>query len=232
MDAINAISNKTGVTAENFLPSERTGGVTAVFRLVAKNAETLHIMNDSAPNVAVELLNADWTDTGGTMSTNFRTSAGTSGAGVFGTDNLTVIGGITLTSDKPVNFVPDATLDQFGDPSGFFRPDRTFSKITLDSVSSQSASSASKSLRIFDGAISQVSSARANLGAVQSRFESIVSNLSTSSENLSASKSRIMDADFALETAQLSRTQILQQAGTAMLAQANQQPQLVLQLLK
>ena len=84
----------------------------------------------------------------------------------------------------------------------------------------------------MDAAIKAVNSARADLGAIQNRFESVVSNLSVNSENLSASKSRIMDADFASETANLSRSQILQQAGTAMVAQANQLPQGVLSLLR
>nr|MDH4451447.1 flagellin [Rhodoferax sp.] len=73
---------------------------------------------------------------------------------------------------------------------------------------------------------------RAQLGAVQNRFLTTIENLNTNSENLSASRSRILDADFAMETSNLSRTQILQQAGTAMVAQANQLPQGVLQLLK
>ena len=73
---------------------------------------------------------------------------------------------------------------------------------------------------------------RATLGAVQSRFENAIANIQVPSENLSAARGRIMDADFAMETANLSRAQILQQAGTAMVAQANQLPQQVLQLLK
>ena len=84
----------------------------------------------------------------------------------------------------------------------------------------------------MDAALKSVNSARADLGAIQNRFESVVSNLSVNSENLSASKSRITDADFAAETANLSRSQILQQAGTAMVAQANQLPQGVLSLLR
>ena len=76
------------------------------------------------------------------------------------------------------------------------------------------------------------STARANLGAVQSRFENTISYLRTAVENQSAARGRIMDADFAAETANLSRTQILQQAGTAMIAQANQLPQSVLKLLQ
>lgn len=84
----------------------------------------------------------------------------------------------------------------------------------------------------LDSAIAVVSERRATLGAVQSRFESTVSYLRTSVENQAAAKGRIMDADFATETANLSRTQILQQAGTAMIAQANQLPQSVLALLR
>ena len=70
------------------------------------------------------------------------------------------------------------------------------------------------------------------MGAIQNRFSSVIQNLTTASENLSASRSRIRDADYAKETAELTRTQILQQAGTAMLAQANQLPQNVLSLLR
>ena len=84
----------------------------------------------------------------------------------------------------------------------------------------------------MDGALTALNTARADMGAVQNRFSSVVANLSSNSENLSAARSRIQDADFAKETAQLTRNQILQQAGTAMLAQANQAPQGVLSLLR
>ena len=76
---------------------------------------------------------------------------------------------------------------------------------------------------IVDLAIEQLSSQRAELGAIQNRLESTINNLTTNSENLSASRSRILDADFAAETANLSRNQIIQQAGVSILAQANQQ---------
>ncbi|PND36014.1 flagellin FliC [Paucibacter aquatile] len=84
----------------------------------------------------------------------------------------------------------------------------------------------------IDTAINTVSSTRATLGAAQNRFEAVISNLMVSVENQSASRSRIMDADYASETANLSRAQILQQAGTAMVSQANQMPQQVLSLLR
>jgi flagellin len=87
-------------------------------------------------------------------------------------------------------------------------------------------------IKKIDSALDQVNSARGKLGAVQSRFENAVANIQIQAENTSASRGRIMDADFATETANLSRSQILQQAGTAMVAQANQLPQQVLSLLR
>ena len=89
-----------------------------------------------------------------------------------------------------------------------------------------------ESLQRIDSALDKVSSARAELGAIQTRFEKSIENIDIQQENISAARGRITDADFAQETANLSRTQILQQAGTAMVAQANQLPQQVLQLLQ
>jgi flagellin len=102
----------------------------------------------------------------------------------------------------------------------------------LSGLSVESFKDASRALEIVDNALDSINSTRADLGAVQNRFTSVVANLQTSTENLSASRSRIKDTDFAKETAELTRTQILQQAGTAMLAQANQVPQNVLSLLR
>ncbi len=89
-----------------------------------------------------------------------------------------------------------------------------------------------QTLATVEGALNQINSLRGELGAVQTRFESSIVNLQTTSENLSASRSRIRDADFAAETAELTRNQIIQQAGIAMLAQANSAPQNVLALLQ
>ena len=94
------------------------------------------------------------------------------------------------------------------------------------------ASANTANIAALDAAISAVNDRRASLGALQSRFENTIGYLRTASENQSAARSRIMDADFASETANLSRAQILQQAGTAMIAQANQAPQGVLALLR
>jgi len=95
-----------------------------------------------------------------------------------------------------------------------------------------SYANAQLAIQLADSALATVNSTRATLGAVQNRFSSVVANLQTAAENLSASRSRIMDADFAAETANLTRAQILQQAGTAMLAQANAEPNNVLALLR
>ncbi|WP_283088511.1 MULTISPECIES: flagellin [Pseudomonas] len=105
---------------------------------------------------------------------------------------------------------------------------------TLDSVRDidiSTAGGAQTALGIINGAISNIDSQRAQLGAVQNRFENTISNLQSISENSSAARSRIQDTDFATETANLTKNQILQQAGTAILAQANQLPQAVLSLL-
>jgi len=95
-----------------------------------------------------------------------------------------------------------------------------------------STGSATAALTNIDAALNTVNAERALYGAAQNRFEAVISSLQVASENQAAARSRIMDADFAAETANLSRAQILQQAGTAMVAQANQLPQQVLQLLK
>ena len=99
-------------------------------------------------------------------------------------------------------------------------------------ISGTNATNANSMISALDIALDTVNSERATYGAVQNRFEAVIANLQISAENQTAAKSRIMDADFAKETAMLTRAQILQQAGTAMLAQANQIPQQVLQLLK
>ncbi|MDP9140590.1 MAG: flagellin [Pseudomonadota bacterium] len=102
-----------------------------------------------------------------------------------------------------------------------------FASLDLSSVAG-----ADTAMQSMDAALNAVNTARASLGAYQRRFESVVTSLSAASESMTASRSRIQDADFAAETANLTRAQILQQAGTAMLAQANSAPQNVLSLLR
>lgn len=103
---------------------------------------------------------------------------------------------------------------------------------SVASINVSTAAGAQKAISIIDKAIDQVSSTRAELGAVNNRLDFTVSNLANISEKTSAARSRINDADFAQETANLSRSQVLQQAATAMLAQSNARPQQVLSLLQ
>ena len=105
-------------------------------------------------------------------------------------------------------------------------------QVGIEKLSVDTQADAWLALKSIDSALDQINSARANLGALQTRFEKSIENIDIMNENVSAARGRIVDADFASETASLSRTQILQQAGTAMVAQANQLPQQVLSLLQ
>ena len=105
------------------------------------------------------------------------------------------------------------------------------SSIGVSGISISTQSKANSTITAIDNAINSISDIRANLGAVQNRFESVIANLQNVVENIEAARSRILDADIANETSKLTKNAILQQAGTAVLAQANQQPHLALQLL-
>ena len=166
---------------------------------------------------------------------------GTSASGLIGQGDTTKVDAaqVTYTSAK-------ADLDKlFATGSALSSPALASSavmlqkavdsaKLELDAaIADPSAQSdAQKAIKNLDQAINVVSSKRAEFGAVQNRFSAVISNLQISSENITASRSRIMDTDYASETANLTRSQILQQAGTAMLSQANSAPQSVLSLLK
>ncbi len=158
---------------------------------------------------------------GGTVTNTGLTAATTRGTVSLSTNSPTSSAGITIAGTAPAN--------------GGFTAATTAGALTgaaLSVIDISSVSGANTALASVDAALTQINGERAKLGAIQNRFSSTVSNLQTTSENLSASRSRIQDADFAAETAMLSRAQVLQQAGTAMIAQANQLPQQVLQLLR
>ena len=150
-----------------------------------------------------------------------------------GFTNATTRGTVTLTSTgvnpQPITVAGTAPASA-GLVAATTASTQTGGAIALVDISTVAGSNAA--LTAVDAALQTINSSRAALGAVQNRFSSTIENLQTAGENLSASRSRIQDADFAAETAALSRAQVLQQAGTAMVAQANQLPQLVLQLLK
>lgn len=202
---INKVSAQTGVTAK--VNSAGSG-------ILLENSTGENITIDSAGSTPVASVTMDTVSTAGVYTVG-TTAAATGG--------VVVLGGVTLDSSSGFNVTSASTLLTTGASVGT----NTVSKLDVST-----AEKATLSLRIIDAALANVSGLRANYGAVQSRLESTVSNLQVSSENLSASRSRIRDADFAAETANLTRAQILQQAGTAMLAQANALPQNVLTLLR
>jgi flagellin len=149
--------------------------------------------------------------------------AGTNSATVGGTLKFSSSAGYTINSSTGSGgalFAGAALVQQAS----------TLSKVSALDIST--VNGANDALSTIDAALSSINSSRAQLGAIQNRFASTISNLSTTAENLSAARSRIQDADFASETAALTRGQILQQAGTAMLAQANSLPNGVLALLR
>lgn len=152
-----------------------------------------------------------------------------------GTGGSTVVnhGTVTLSSTNAAGIVVGgAAAASAGLTTGTTAATTVSSVSAISAVDISTATGATNALSAIDGALSTVNTARATLGAIQNRFSSVVSNLTSTVENLTASRSRIMDTDFAAETAQLTRGQILQQAGTAMLAQANQLPNTVLSLLR
>ncbi|MFT3813813.1 MAG: flagellin [Acidovorax sp.] len=219
--AFNDAASKTGVTA-----SVSSDGTRIV--LTNDSGQDIHIVNDSVAANTINVTNADGSALAGGAGAGI---AGADGAGAFGTDDLVVTGQIALDSSKSFS----ATDSGGAAAGGGFLTVATAAASQMQKVQDMDVSTvdgANRTLAIVDAAIDAISGQRAAYGALQSRFESTVTNLQTSSENMSASRSRIQDTDFAAETANLSRAQILQQAGTAMVAQANQLPQGVLALLR
>jgi flagellin len=156
-------------------------------------------------------------------------------AATTGLTAATTHGSVSLTSSNPAGIVVGGTASAsagLGDFKGQAVTADMTNGSALGSLDISTAAGAARALKTIDNALSSVNTARASMGAMQNRFASVVSNLQSTSENLTASRSRIQDADFAAETASLSRSQVLQQAGTAMVAQANQLPQGVLALLR
>jgi flagellin len=144
-----------------------------------------------------------------------------------GTVTGTATGSIRLTASEAITVSGAGAAD-----AGLSATSYALGNSALNSSSVTTAAAANTTISRVDAALNSVSSLRSNFGAIQNRFESTVTNLQMTSENLSASRSRVQDADFAEETAALTKNQILQQAGVAMLAQANALPQNVLALLR
>ncbi|WP_410402962.1 flagellin [Halopseudomonas pelagia] len=213
-EAVNGRSSETGITAE--LSEDKA-------TLTFKNSEGFDIQISDVDNTGVAAA-ATAVTVGGTALTK------TDGGGTV-TDSLVVGGKLEFESEKSFTV---AQAGSTGAPADSTVLAAATSAATLSSVAKIDISTVKGSndaISIIDKAIGNIDGQRAGLGAVQNRFESTISNLQSISENVSAANSRIKDTDFAAETANLTKNQILQQAGTSILAQANQLPQAVLSLL-
>ena len=220
IDAINAKSGQTGVVAE-----DNGEGIT----LTASDGRNISV-NISSTTAGVAAagefgLDSDVSGIGGGTSASALTNYATTAETTYSTVNLESAGTIDIEAgSNGTTGLSDSgfTRGEYGGgEDGQFLKD-------LDVSTFEGAQAA---ITAIDNALTTVAGQRAELGALQNRFESTVSNLQITQENLTAANSRIRDADFAAETAELSRTQVLQQAGISILAQANQRPQQVLSLL-
>jgi len=217
-DFINDNTSKTGVRAS-----------------VDSSANTLTLIADDGRNIQIkeDVTFTDVLDTASSEAVTLFSTFTEQGAGVAdetgGCETITIRGQVTLLSDAGITLAGSAGASLLGMASGTLSVDTTANISTVD-VSDQTG--ANNAILAVDAALSAIDTSRGQLGAMQNRFESTISNLQNVSENISAARSRIMDADFAVETANMTKSQILQQAGVAMLAQANQLPQTVLSLLQ
>jgi flagellin len=239
VQAFNDAAGKTGFSAT--VVQTENGNWT--IKLTNEAGKDLRIMNDSAAT------NADGTDLGVLVSdiavldgdTNTADSlasdlaAATDAAGTWADgDGTWYTGRVIFDADKAFSITTtvDDVFQDAGAPGAALAGTYGAQLQTVAKMDVSTYDAALRTLSIVDSALTSINGQRARYGALQTRFENTIQNLQTTSESLSASRSRIRDADFAAETAALTRAQILQQAGTAMLAQANAVPNNVLTLLR
>jgi flagellin len=212
--SINANTGATGVTA-----SFDTG----VLTLAASDGR--NIVVDQTLGAGTANLGLHGTAAGSNNTVNAALNYDTAAGAALGPK--TAVGTVHLVALDTVTLSGTGAVD-----IGYTANTLSLGNAALNSAAVSSVAKANATINAVDAALTSVSSLRSTLGAMQSRFESVVNSLQTATENLSTSRSRIQDADFAAETAKLTRAQILQQAGTAILAQANASPQSVLKLLQ
>lgn len=218
VDAINDQSSTTGVTA-----TLNDAGDTITLEDADGDTISMKRTDTAAGTFSVNTLNQD-----GTNGLNGGVTAVSSAAA---TAHAEFKGYTLMESDKA--FSIGSTAGTIGATAVDFQDSALTSSLeAVSDIDLKTQTGANDALSVIDKAIAKVDSIRSKLGAVQNRFESTITNLMNVSENISASRSRILDADFASETAELTKSQIIQQAGLAMLSQANQLPQSALSLLQ
>ena len=257
---INAVNNKSGDTKATAIKNSQTVVVDTGFIALTTAAATqtltlngvaisLSTGNADANSTFIATVNGFTNQTGVAAATNsvgitftrgnggtisFAETTASVGVGdvVASTAARTFSAGFTLSVDlnQSLSVVSSATADGLGFTSGVVATTATSKAINGLSISN--VSGANDAIQTIDFGLGQLNRIRGDIGAVQNRFISAISSLSVTSENLSAARSRVRDADVAQETAELTRNQILIQAGVAVLAQANQLPSVALSLLK
>lgn len=224
VDEINAKVSDTGITAILSGETIQLEGNTASLTIGYGEANTGSITYSAASIKTIQ----------GTSGAAAGFSAGSSTFPGTATSEQ-IFGGLKLTSETGNPISIDISTGASGEEHGLISGNVTGSGIygsSLNGLSVDTASNSQKSIDIIDRAITTVNAQRGELGAINNRLEYSIDNLASISQQTSAARSRIVDADFAMESAALSRAQVLQQAGTAMLSQANASPQQVMQLLQ
>ena len=238
--AFNDVSGKTGFSAKIVTTDGGRYGI----QLTNEAGKDLRIANTSGVSnpatgvggtIALEdqsVLDSSTIAQPGTIKIDLTSSAPAAANAFTTAGESWITGQITLDSDKSFSVLSNTVAAAVGGFVAAASASAGSQLQAVDKMDVSSVDSAQRTIAMVDSALAAVNNQRARYGALQSRFENTITNLQTTSENLSASKSRIKDADFAEETAKLTRAQILQQAGMAMLSQANSLPQQVLTLLR
>jgi len=222
----NVTSNDLTALADSINNQESKTGITATLN-IAKDEITLS--NQTGDNIELQ----DFNSSNGAATLDIEGKIGEHTTLTGGKGDSSVVGGSIEFKSAAGSFSVKSNVEA-ADGGMFAIAADKLNSSSLESVENLDISTvagANSAIDIIDGALANIDANRADLGAIQNRFTSTISNLSVSIENISASRGRIQDTDFASETANMTKNQILQQAGTAMLAQANQLPQSVLSLL-
>ncbi|GMU72703.1 MAG: flagellin [Burkholderiales bacterium] len=227
---ISAITNAQSANLGSSSIAQVTGAAASAFTAITAGDLTIN-------TVSVGAIAADTNAANRASSVAAAVNAYSSQTGVYATILSSAPTQVVLTNSGSVPATPNIVIGLAGTATtattGLTAATTTASTVTgFAALDISSVAGADSAITAMDAALATVATTRATLGATQNRFSSVVSSLQTAAENLSASRSRIQDADFAAETANLTRAQILQQAGTAMLAQANALPNNVLTLLR
>ena len=209
---INKVSGTTGISASV------SGGTLTLTQADGKDIN-IENFNHSTANTTVVVDSIDSSTDPETLTATGNDSTVVSGTVTFNSSNsFAVSSDVANTAGSILNVAGNTSVGS--------------TQTLLSSVDISSVNGSQTALQVVDSALATINSIRGDLGAIQNRFLSTINSLSTTAENLTAARSRIRDADFAAETAELTRTQILQQAGVSILTQANAQPQLALALLQ